>query len=131
MVYFDKPYLQIFYDFSSRCAVNTWKGYLTHAEYQEALHQCAEVIHRTGATAIIANLRQLATLMEPENLVRANLSWLADARVSEVEKIAFIVNDQTMEQLAAGECITPVDDHFLVSRYFDSLEAARRWVAQK
>ncbi len=129
MLYIDRPNVQIYYNQVLNCTVHTWSGYFLEEEYEATMTRCLELIQQTGAKSLIVNLQAAVHEYWFESNWTAE-HWFPELADTELQRLAIVI--QGSAALKNGfyfHSLSP--ERFVVSRYFDRLEEAQSWIANK
>ena len=129
MLYIDRPNVQIYYNQVLNCTVHTWSGYFLEEEYEATMTRCLELIQQTGAKGLIVNLQAAVHEYWLESNWTAE-QWFPELAQTELQKLAIVTKQSPMS--GTGLYVYSLaPDRFVISRYFDRLEEAQNWMANK
>ena len=128
-VYVDEPYLSIRWDGLHKHVFSEWKGFANSAELRSCLLKAIEAIRDNHAAAYVSDARKLRVIIH-EDQMWVQKTWWPLATQAGLKKIAFVTASTGLGKLTIEDVAALVDDKGLRSRTFDSVAAARRWVAE-
>jgi hypothetical protein len=128
-VYVDEPYLSIRWDGPHNHVFSEWRGFANSAELRSCLLKAIEAIRDNRAAAYVSDARKLKVIVhEDQEWIKDK--WMPLAVNAGLKRLAFVTSSTGLGRLTIEDLVTLVDDHGVKSRTFDSLTAARQWVAQ-
>ena len=128
-VYVDEPYVSIRWDGLHNHVFSEWRGFANSAELRNCLLKAIEAIRDNRAAAYVSDARKLKVVVH-EDQVWVKETWMPLAISAGLKRLAFVTSSTGLGRLTIEDVVTMVDDHGVQSRTFDSLNAARQWVAQ-
>jgi hypothetical protein len=128
-VYVDEPYVSIRWDGLHNHVLSEWRGFANSAELRTCLLKAIEAIRDNRAAAYVSDARKLKVIVHEDQLW-VKETWMPLAISAGLKRLAFVTSSTGLGRLTIEDVVTMVDDHGVQSRTFDSLSAARLWVAQ-
>jgi hypothetical protein len=127
-VHADLPYLYIAWDGEHRCIYLEFKGFATSAEFRSGTMMVIDAIRERNATSLITDNRKLEVVTNEDQL------WLRDTLVPQaaalgMKRIALVVAHQGLGRYASQEIVNRLPSGMFVTRTFDSLDDAKKWIA--
>jgi hypothetical protein len=127
-IYVDEPYLSIRWDTVHQHVYSEWRAFANSAEVRSGLLKGIQAIRDHRARAYVSDTRKLKVIV-PDDQVWIKETWLPLAIEAGLKRLAFVTADSGLGKLNIEDVAGLVDDHGLRSRTFDSMAAAREWVA--
>ena len=129
-VHADLPYLYIAWDGEHRCIYLEFKGFATSAEFRSGTMLVIDAIRDRKATSLISDNRRLEVVTNEDQL------WLRDTLVPQaaaggLKRAALVVAHQGLGRYASQEILNRLPSGMFVTRTFDSLDDARKWIADQ
>lgn len=128
-VYVDEPYLSIRWDGLHKHVFSEWKGFANSAELRSCLLKAIQAIRDNHAAAYVSDARKLRVIIH-EDQVWVQQTWLPLAMQAGLKRIAFVTASTGLGKGTIEDLAVLVDNKGLESCTFDSVAAARRWVAE-
>ena len=127
-VHADLPYLSIVWDGASDCLNVEFKGFATSAEFRSGTMKVIDAIRERNAKSLISDNRKLEVVTNEDQL------WLRDTLVPQaaalgLKRIALVLAHQGLGKYASQEIVNRLPDGVFVTRTFDSVDEAKKWVA--
>jgi hypothetical protein len=128
-VYVDEPYLSIRWDRVHRHVLSEWRAFANSIELRASLLKGIQAIRDNQAAAYVSDARKLKVI------VHADQKWIHDkwmplAQEAGLKRLAFVTATTGLGKLTVEDVSGLVDHEELQSRTFDSMTAARQWVAE-
>ena len=127
---FENEFVVFTYEKDAQLLVFSWKhtDKLTESGFREILSKQRSAAIENSTKAIIVNTLNFEFTIAP-----ATQEWVASKVVSKwfevgVRKVAFVVTADLFAQVSIEQVWTEEAATTLKPRYFDNLEAARKWV---
>jgi hypothetical protein len=126
-VYLDEPYLLIRWDFDHGCVYAAFKSFATSVEFRVGTMKIIEAIRARHATTLISDNRKL------EGVSDADQGWIQDtwvplAEAAGLKRIAVVLAHQGLGKFVSQQIISRFTENEFVTRTFDTLDAANKWV---
>src|ERR1700680_2872056 len=127
--YVDKPYLSIRWDSVHQHVHSEWRAFANSAELRAALLSGIQAIRDHRAVAYVSDARKIRVIVRDDQLWIKE-KWMPLAVSAGLKRIAFVTAPTGLGKLTVGEVSGLVNYGPLQSRTFDSMTAARKWVAE-
>lgn len=127
-VHFDSPFVALHLDEAEQCIWAEWKGVPAGDPMKNAFEVALRLITEKGVRKWLADTRNLGT-MDPADVKWVNDEWVPRAVAAGIRWMAFVAPKKVVMQLAVQSFMSRINDRELANGYFDSLEAARAWLA--
>jgi hypothetical protein len=128
-VYVDEPYLSIRWDRVHRHVLSEWRAFANSIELRSSLLKGIQAIRDNQAAAYVSDARKLKVIVhEDQRWIRDK--WMPLAQEAGLKRLAFVTAPSGLGKLTVEDVSGLVDHHELQSRTFDSMAAARQWVAE-
>jgi hypothetical protein len=129
-VHADLPYLYIAWDGEHSCVYLEFKGFATSAEFRSGTMMVIDAIRERKATSLISDNRRLEVVTNEDQL------WLRDTLVPQaaaggLKRAALVVAHQGLGRYASQEIVNRLPSGMFVTRTFDSLDDAKKWIADQ
>jgi hypothetical protein len=125
----DEPYLSIRWDSVHQHVLSEWKAFANSAELRAALLKGVRAIRENRAVAYVSDARKLRVIVhDDQQWIKA--TWMPLAVEAGLKRIAFVTAATGLGKLTIEDVSGLVNGDRLQSGTFDSMEAARRWVAE-
>ena len=118
------------WDGEHNCIYLEFKGFATSAEFRAGTMMVIEAIRERNASSLISDNRRLEVVSNEDQL------WLRDtlipqAAASGMKRAALVVANQGLGKFASQEILNRLPNGLFVTRTFDSLDEAKKWIAGK
>lgn len=129
-VHADLPYLYIAWDGEHNYIYFEFKGFATSAEFRSGTMMVIDAIRERKATSVISDNRRLEVVTNEDQL------WLRDTLVPQaaalgMKRAALVVAHQGLGKFASQEIVNRLPSGMFVTRIFDSLDDAKKWIADE
>jgi hypothetical protein len=128
-VYVDEPYLSIRWDGLHQHVHSEWRAFANSAELRAALLTGIKAIRDHQAAAYVSDARKIKVIVHDDQLWIKE-KWMPLAIDAGLKRIAFVTAATGLGKLTVEDVSGLVSHNGLQSRTFDSMTAARAWVAQ-
>jgi hypothetical protein len=127
-VYVNEPWLSIRWDSVNQHVLSEWKAFANSAEFRAALLKGIPAIRDNNAVSYISDARKIKVVIHVDQ-EWINDTWRPLAVAAGLKRIAFVTAGTGLGKLTVEDVARVLDDDGLQSRIFDSMAAARNWVA--
>jgi len=127
--YVDKPYLSIRWDSVHQHVHSEWRAFANSAELRAALLSGIQAIRDHRAVAYVSDARKIRVIVRDDQLWIKE-KWMPLAVSAGLKRIAFVTAPTGLGKLTVEDVSGLVNHGALQSRTFDSMTAARSWVAE-
>lgn len=127
-VYADAPYMSIWSDPQNKCVVAEFKAFATSAEFRRGTMKILDAIRERRADTLISDNRKLEVVTDADQMWIRD-TWVPTAVAAGLRRIAVVLAKQGLGKFASQEIISQFPDSTFVTRTFESLEEARKWVS--
>lgn len=127
-VYSDAPYMSIRSDPERNCVVAEFKAFATSAEFRRGTMKILDAITERHADTLISDNRKLEVVTDADQMWIRD-TWVPIAVAAGLRRIAVVLAKQGLGKFASQEIISHFPDSTFVTRTFDSLDEARKWVS--
>jgi hypothetical protein len=128
-VYVDEPYLSIRWDSVHQHVHSEWKAFANSKELRSSLLKGVQAIRDNKAVAYVSDAKKLRVITNVDQQWIKD-SWLPLATAAGLKRLAFVTAGTGLGKLTVEDVSALVSANGLLSRTFDSMVAARRWVAE-
>lgn len=128
-LYVDEPYLSIRWDGVHRHVYSEWKAFANSAELRSSLLKGIRAISDHKAVAYVSDARKLKVIV-PEDQEWIKTTWMPRALQAGLQRLAFVTAPAGLGRMTVQDLSGLVDVSGLQSRTFESISAARQWVAE-
>ncbi len=128
-VYVDEPYLSIRWDGIHHHVFSEWKAFANSTELRTSLLKGIRAIREHTATAYVSDARKVKVIIHDDQKWIKE-TWMPLAIRAGLRRIAFVTAATGLGKLTIEDVSLLVDQDGLQSRTFDSIAAARQWVAE-
>jgi hypothetical protein len=127
-VFLDERWLSIVWDRRRRCVRAQFRGFATSSEFRSGTMKILDVIRAKRVDLLISDNRSLEGVTPADRLWIRD-SWIPKAVAAGLKRIAVVVARQGLGKLASEEIISQSVGRVFATRTFDSIEAAKEWIA--
>jgi hypothetical protein len=128
-VYVNEPYLSIRWDSVHQHVHTEWKGFANSAELRVGLLKGVKAIREHKAAAYVSDARKVKVIVHSDQKWIKD-TWMPLAIDAGLKRIAFVTAPTGLGKLTIEDVSGLVNNDRLQSRTFDSMAAARQWVAE-
>jgi len=128
-VYLDEPWVSIRWDATHKCVFTEWKAFANSAEFRAALMRALDAIKDHRAVVYLSDTRKVKVVVHKDQ-DWANQVWVPLLKASGVKRFALVTADSGLGKATVEDVIDRVDSKGLLMRHFDSIAAARSWLAE-
>jgi hypothetical protein len=128
-VYLDEPWVSIRWDGVHKCVFTEWKGFANSAEFRAALMRVLDAIRDHRGAIYLSDTRKVKVIVHKDQ-DWANQVWVPLLAASGVKRFALVTADSGLGKATVEDVIELVDNKGLLMRHFDSISAARSWLAE-
>jgi hypothetical protein len=127
--YVDTPYLSIRWDSVHNHVHSEWRAFANSAELRAALLTGIQAIRDHRATAYVSDARKFRVIVrDDQEWIKEK--WMPLAVGAGLKRIAFVTAATGLGKVMIEDVSGLVNHGGLQSRTFDSMTAARKWVAE-
>jgi len=131
MIVVDRPNIAVEWDETKRLMRVEFRGFIDGEEYRETLDRALQVVIAKKCTRILWDLRAMKVLT-PDDQKWAETDWTPRlVRQSKVKRTVSVVPKSAVAQMSlkrVSEKTAIVMENEILSRTFDSIEDAEKWV---
>ena len=106
-----------------------WKAFANSSEYRAALMTALEAIENKRARAYMGDTRKVKVIV-PKDQVWINEVWVPLAVAAGLKRWALVTAASGLGKGNVEDAVRLVHDRGLLMHTFDSVDAARRWLAE-
>jgi len=122
--------MYIAWDGERDCIYVEFKGFATSAEFRSGTMKVIEAIRDRNAKSLISDNRRLEVVTNEDQL------WLRDTLVPQaaalgMKRAAVVVPHHGLGKYASQEILNRLPTGMFVTRTFDSLDDAEKWIASE
>lgn len=129
MIYFDSDHLTIEWDEQHECVIMNWKGFVGGDKFRDGLLKGLDLLIEKKASRWLAILTKMGSLLK-EDQEWSNKEWFPRAFEAGVKKIAIVIPQKVLAQMSVNAIMQKVARTELVSKHFNSIEEAKKWLVQ-
>lgn len=126
-VYVDEPWLLLRWDSDGQYVHSEWRGFANSAEFRSGLLKGIQAIRDHKAVGYLSDTRKVKVIVEDDQKWVKD-TWLPLAIDAGLKRIAVVTAASGLGKLTVEDLRGLGDDVGLVSRNFDSVAAALKWV---
>jgi hypothetical protein len=128
-VYVDEPWLLMRWDDAHRVVHSEWRAFANSAELRAGLLRGIDAIRDHKARAYLTDTRKVRVVVrDDQNWIKEK--WIPLAVAAGLKRIAVVTATQGLGKVTVEEVVVLTDGSGLVSRTFQSADAAWRWIAE-
>ena len=128
-VYVDQPWLMMRWDPVHKIVHSEWRAFANSAELRAGLRRGIEAIKDHQAIGYLTDTRKVKVIVHDDQ-TWIKETWLPQAVAAGLKRIAVVTATHGLGKLTVEEVVGLTDDQGLVSRTFESADAAWQWVSQ-
>lgn len=128
-VYLDEPWVSIRWDGVHQCVFTEWKGFANSAEFRVALMRALDAIRDHRGVVYLSDTRKVKVVVHKDQ-DWVNQVWIPLLAATGVKRFALVTAGSGLGKATVEDVIERVDNKGLLMRHFDSLSAARSWLAE-
>ncbi|MGZ3387121.1 MAG: hypothetical protein ACXVAT_19105 [Isosphaeraceae bacterium] len=128
-VYVDEPWLLMRWDSDGQYVESEWRAFASSAELRTSLLKGIQAIKDHRAVAYLTDTRKVKVIVE-EDQKWIRETWLPLAIEAGLKRIAVVTAPSGLGKLTVEDVVGLVDHLGLVSRNFESVEEARKWISK-
>ena len=128
-LYLDEPWVSIRWDDVHKCVHSEWKAFANSAEFRAALMRALDAIKDHAAVCYLSDTRKVKVVV-PDDQTWANEVWRPLLVNAGVKRFALVTAASGLGKMTVEEVIDLVDNRGLLMKAFDSVDAARNWLAE-
>ena len=121
-------HLTISWDAVTRCVYAEFTGFATSAEFRAGTMKILDEIRERHSDALISDNRRLEVVTNEDQLWIRD-TWVPQAAAVGLKRIAVVLAHQGLGKFASQEIINRFPKMVFVTRTFDSVDEAKKWVA--
>lgn len=129
-VYAEAPYMSIRFDSRRNCVLAEFKGFATSVEFRAGTMKILDAIGEHGVDSLISDNRHLEVVTEADQMWIRD-AWVPLAVAAGLKRIGVVLAKQGLGKFASQEIISQFPDSTFVTRTFDSLDEAKKWLASE
>jgi hypothetical protein len=126
-VYSDEPWLSIRWENEHRCVHLEWKGFANSVEFRGGVMKALEAIRDKHAASMVSDTRRLEVIANEDQLWIRD-TWVPLAVAAGLKCSAVVMAPRGLGRFTVEEVLRQVGDRAFVTRTFDSLADALKWV---
>ncbi|MDZ7741648.1 MAG: STAS/SEC14 domain-containing protein [Bacteroidota bacterium] len=127
MKYFDKDFLEIYWNEDIHCVVMVWKKFIRGEDFREGLNTGLELLIEKNASRWLADLRNLKILSN-EDQEWSNNEWFPRATKAGIKKMALVKPRSALAKMGVKNIMTRVNKIQVETAYFDNAGEALKWL---
>lgn len=127
MIYFDAPHATVSWDNATKCVHVEWKGFVHGEMVTTVLNNALDLFRTKETDRWLADTRKLKVFSD-EDSRWVNEDWFPRAIQAGVRRMALLVPESVLAQMALKRLMQKVKDVELETAYFDSVEKAKAWL---
>lgn len=128
-IYVDQPWLLMRWDAVHEVVHSEWRAFANSAELRAGLRRGLEAIADHQAIGYLTDTRKVKVIVrEDQDWIKE--TWLPLAVAAGLKRIAVVTATQGLGKLTVEEVVGLTDDQGLVSRTFESADAAWEWISK-
>ena len=127
-VHSDERWLSIRWDREHHCVYAEFKSFANSAEFRAGTLRIIDAIRERHASALISDNRRLEGIVYEDQLWLRD-SWVPQAVAAGIKRIAVVVAPHGLGRIATEEVIGRIGNTEFLTRTFESLADAEKWVA--
>lgn len=128
MIYYNEDFLEIKWDGNIDTVIMTWKAYVMGDLFRLGLNKGLELIELQKTGRWLADLRKMENLTIEDQEWSSN-DWFPRAVKGGVRKMAIIIPENTMANMALKNIMNNVEGIDIETKYFSSFEEAYQWIS--
>lgn len=128
-VYVDEPWLLMRWDGVGQYVESEWRAFANSAELRASLLKGIQAIKDHRAVAYLTDTRKVKVIVEEDQRWIME-TWLPLAIEAGLKRIAVVTAPSGLGKLTVEDVVGRVDHLGLLSRNFDSIEEARKWISK-
>ncbi|MEP6752697.1 MAG: hypothetical protein ABI959_08115 [Candidatus Dormiibacterota bacterium] len=128
-IYVDQPWLLMRWDKAHAAVHSEWLGFANTAELRAGLLKGIEAIKDHHARGYLTDTRKVRVVVHDDQ-EWIKKTWLPLAIEAGLKRIAVVIATEGLGKLTVEDVVGLTDDQGLVSRTFESVDAAWRWIAE-
>jgi hypothetical protein len=128
-VHLNEPWLSIHWDREHNCVHAEFKGFTDSAEFRRGTAKILDAVRDRGARGLLSDNRGLEGVGEADQLWLRD-TWMPEAVKAGIRRIAVVLAHHGVGKIASEEIIGRFGKTEFVTRTFDSVPTALRWLAQ-
>jgi hypothetical protein len=126
-VYLDEPWLSIIWDRELGCVYAKFKAFANSAEFRAGVMKILDAIRDKSSALLISDNRKLEGVAVEDQLWLRD-TWVPLAVAAGIKRIAVVLPRQGLGRIASQDIISQIGSTPWVTRTFDSLDEAMKWV---
>jgi hypothetical protein len=129
--YKEFPYLTIYWDEVSKTVVNEWKGGFVKGEnLKNGLDTGLAFLTEKKGKKWLGNTKELGVFGN-ETQKWINENWFPRFLATGVKYMAVVIPSDALGKMAVEAVVQTVEGTGLMTHYFDSADAAQKWLAEQ
>jgi hypothetical protein len=128
-IYVDQPWLLMRWDAVHKVVHSEWRAFANSAELRAGLQRGLDAISDHQAIGYLTDTRKVKVIVRDDQ-VWIKETWLPLAIAAGLKRIAVVTATHGLGKLTVDEVVGLTDDQGLVSRTFESADAAWEWVSK-
>jgi hypothetical protein len=128
-VHLNEPWLSVHWDREYRGVHAEFKGFANSAEFRAGTETVLDAIRQRGARALVSDNRGLEGVTQSDQLWLRD-TWMPEAVAAGIGRIAVVLAHHGLGKIASEDIISSFGKTEFVTRTFDSVPDALKWVAQ-
>ena len=128
-VILDETWVTITWDNAHRSVHTEWKAFATSAEFRSALMTALEAIKEKRAIAYLGDGRKVKVIVRKDQEWVKQV-WIPLAVAAGLKRVAVVTAASGLGKGNVEDAVRLVDDRGLLMHSFDSVDAARKWIAE-
>ena len=129
-VYADELWLFVRWDGEHQCVHLEWKGFANSREFRAGVMKALEAIRDKHAASMVSDTRRLEVIASEDQLWIRD-TWVPLAVAAGLKRSAVVMASRGLGKFTVEEVLRQVGDRAFVTRTFDSLAGALKWVGDE
>lgn len=126
-LFYSTDRLEVFYLPNTNIGLSRWNGFSYGDEYRNAMDKIIEFYTEKKITKILANLEKFDVITD-EDQKWTNETWFPKLLGAGVKRMAVVVSQDAFSQMSVEDVLSKVESLDFVSQFFNSEEAAHKWL---
>lgn len=130
LTYFQNHVVTVTYDKELQLGIAVWNGFLTSAEFKEAIEKCLQLMEEYQPLRWLGDNRKLRAIR------KADQDWFAESvfprlAASSLRRNASVVSEDLFNRMAVEQLVKRAENlGDMIIKEFDNEEEAMAWVTQ-
>src|SRR5712691_846592 len=129
-IHLNEPWLSVHWDREHGCVHAEFKAFANSAEFRAGTEKILDAIRLRGARALVSDNRRLEGVTQIDQLWLRD-TWMPEAVATGVARIAVVLAHHGLGRIASEDIISRFGKTEFVTRTFDSVPDALKWVSRE